>query len=371
MLKKAISAAAAMAMLISAAGCETTPNTNVAGGTATSEIVVTEAPASEIESNEATAIEETVQPPVSEEINPLTGEIGYNAAAVGKRPVAVMVNNIKEALPQYGIEQADIIYELPVEGGITRLMAVYADYTAVPDVCSVRSCRYYYPLISLGMDAIYCHWGSDKSIALDTLNRTGIDHLDGEYESGLFYRDQERAASYSSEHIGYLKGSELADKIAAKGFRTDVNAENSGTCFNFALSGEKAAPSEMTANTVTVNFSNEYFSTFSYDAASGNYLKLHSGAPHVDGKTGTQLAFENVFVLQTYVGSYDGYLLDIGLSGGTGYYISNGGAQTITWSKPSESSPIEFYAADGSELTVNVGESYIGIIGSDKIISFS
>ena len=99
--------------------------------------------------------------------NPLTGEYGFNANAVGKRPVAVMVSNIKASLPQYGIDDADIIYELPVEGGITRLMAVYADYTEVPDICSVRSCRYYYPILAYGMDAIYCHWGTDRTIALD------------------------------------------------------------------------------------------------------------------------------------------------------------------------------------------------------------
>ena len=90
---------------------------------------------------------------LSDEKNPLTGEYGFNENAVGKRPVAVMVSNIKAALPQYGIDEADIVYELPVEGGITRLMAIYADYTNVPDVCSVRSCRYYYPLIAYGMDA--------------------------------------------------------------------------------------------------------------------------------------------------------------------------------------------------------------------------
>ncbi len=70
-----------------------------------------------------------------------------------------MINNIKASLPQYGIDSADIIYELPVEGGITRLMGIYADYTNVPYICSVRSCRYYYPIIAHGMDAFYCHWG--------------------------------------------------------------------------------------------------------------------------------------------------------------------------------------------------------------------
>lgn len=305
-------------------------------------------------------------------INPLTGESGYNEEAEDKRPVAVMVNNLKDALPQYGVEQADIIYELPVEGGITRLMAVYADYTAVPEVCSVRSCRYYYPIICLGMDAIYCHWGSDQTIALDTLNRTGIDRLDGANEADIFLRDDERAKTYDSEHTGYLNGPALAEKIEAKGFRTERNAQNEGMYFNFAADGESVTPTEMTATTVEVKFSNSYYSTFEYDEASGEYKKLHSGKPHVDGKTGNQLGFENVIVLQTDIHTRsDGYLMDVALNGGTGYYASNGSAQAITWTKNGETAPIKLYAADGSELQINVGESYIGIIGSEKTISLS
>lgn len=366
MLKKIFCAAAAAVMLVSAAGCDNKEELSEPP------INPGYSPSESSESDTEPGEEVTSENPVSAGINPLTGESGYNSAADGKRPVAVMVNNLKAALPQYGIEQADIIYELPVEGGITRLMAVYADYTAVPDVCSVRSCRYYYPLICLGMDAIYCHWGSDQTIALDTLNRTGIDHFDGASESGLFYRDESRVGVYASEHTGYLKGSELADKIESRGLRTERNSQNAGTYFNFVSDGEKAAPSEMTANSVTLNFSGDYFSTFEYDASAGDYKKYHSGNPQVDGKTDNQIAFDNVFVLQTDIHTRaDGYLMDVALNGGTGYYVSNGGAQTITWTKTAEDAPIKMYASDGSELQVNVGESYIGIIGSEKTISFS
>ena len=81
-------------------------------------------------------------------INRLTGLYDVSEAASGKRPMAVMISNIKAALPQYGISAADIIYEIVVEGGITRMMGVYADYTKVPEICSVRSCRYYYPVFA-------------------------------------------------------------------------------------------------------------------------------------------------------------------------------------------------------------------------------
>lgn len=362
--KKICFTAAALAVVFTAACSKNEPLSEPPADTGAS---VTESAETDMEpANEAN------QPESFSEINPLTGESGFKDTAEGKRPVAVMVNNLAAALPQYGIEQADIIYELPVEGGITRLMAVYADYTSVPDVCSVRSCRYYYPVLCLGMDAIYCHWGTDQTIALETLNRTGIDRLDGAYDTGIFLRDEARTSSYASEHTGYLKGSELPAAIDAKGFRTNRNEYNQGSYFNFAPEGEKASPAEMTANNVIVNFSDSYFSTFRYDEESGAYLKFHSGNPHIDGVTGNQLSFENVLILQTNVYPRDnGYLLNVELSGGTGYYITNGGAQSITWEKTGESMPIRLYAADGNPLLMNVGESYIAIIGSEKTISVS
>lgn len=362
MLKKYMCLTAALAVLTGFYGCSSKDDAPLSEP----EPVTSEVSQTEVTQEKTEAPTEPVR---MTGINPLTGEAGYNEEAEGKRPVAIMVNNLAAALPQYGIEQADIIYELPVEGGITRLMAVYADYTSVPDVCSVRSCRYYYPLICLGMDAIYCHWGSDQTIALDTLNRTGIDHIDGGYEKTMFYRDPERVGVYSSEHTGYIKGSELPDKIAEKGFRTDLGTAYKGAVFSFAPEDDKTVPSGRAASKVVVNFSSAYYSTFELNSE-GQYEKLHSGSPHIDQKTGNTLAFDNIFVLQTDIHKRDdGYLMDVALKGGNGYYISNGGAEKITWTKTSEKSPIKVYSSSGDELQVNIGESYIGIIGKDKKIT--
>ena len=141
----------------------------------------------------------------------LTGVEDLTKEAVGKRPIAVMVNNVKDALPQYGIGKADVIFEMPVEGDLTRLMALYADYTQVPDICSVRSCRYYYPAIAKGFDAFYVHWGMDPSVKsyVDSLK---MDRYDGTANTGkLFGRDTERkSAGYATEHTGYFKGTQFA-----------------------------------------------------------------------------------------------------------------------------------------------------------------
>ncbi len=313
--------------------------------------------------------ETTVTTPMGS-INPLTGETGFSAHAAGKRPVAVMVNNVTVSLPQYGIAAADVLYEIPVEAGITRLMALYADYTAVPDVCSVRSCRYYYPLIAYGHDAIYCHWGTDRTIAAETLERLRIDRLDGAGKSWLqcYFRDEERRKEYAVEHTGYLDGGKLPQTIAHMGFRTDTDRADV-----FAFYPPDVLHSEGEPCTEAVlHFSSRYASGFAYDAAAGVYRKSHNGTPHMDGRTLTQLAFANVLILQTEISARaDGYLMDVALEGGTGWYLSAGARLPLTWKKSADDAPIELFGTDGEVLRLNVGKSYIGILDTDRIIDWN
>ena len=61
-----------------------------------------------------------------------------------KRPLAIMLENTPDALPQFGIENADVVYEAMVEGSITRLMGIFENYQDVDRIGTVRSCRPYY-----------------------------------------------------------------------------------------------------------------------------------------------------------------------------------------------------------------------------------
>lgn len=99
--------------------------------------------------------------PVLPYVNPLTGE-GCAQDIAQKRPVAVMLNNLKKALPQLGVSQADIIYEAPAEGGITRMLAVFQSVEEVGNIGSVRSARDYYVSLAMGHDALYLHAGGSR-----------------------------------------------------------------------------------------------------------------------------------------------------------------------------------------------------------------
>lgn len=323
------------------------------------------------EKTEEKKVKEKKEEPKQEEVpanqNLLTGLADLTDGAIGKRPVAVMVNNVEAALPQLGISKADIIYEIPVEGDVTRLMALYADYTAVPKICAVRSCRYYFPAYSQGYDAFYVNWGIDDSIA-DYLEALNLDQYDGMNNAGgLFGRDQDRLnAGYSLEHTGFFDGTRFAEVVQAEGRRTDLNEDKKGTAFQFNGMDEQLKPEGQDCKNVNINFG-AATATLTYDEGSKTYLKQINGKPQMDGSDNTQLAFTNVFVLETDISVRD----DIGHKeinwyGGSdyvGYYVSNGGMQKIHWSKEAnnENSYLRFYDESGKEIKVNRGKSYIAV----------
>lgn len=304
--------------------------------------------------------------------NLLTGIDDLSQAAIGKRPVAVMVNNVEDALPQYGVAEADIIFELPVEGNLTRLMALYGDYTEMPDICAIRSCRYYFPAIAKGFDAFYVHWGSDQTI-IDYVNSLNIDRYDGiANPQNLFGRDISRKnAGYALEHTGYFKGTQFAEAVKADGKRTDLLESKQGTAFQFCGFDEIITPAGSACSKVHINFG-AATATLHYDAEKNVYSKDINGHAHIDGNTGEALTFTNVFVLETTntVRDEAGHR-QIDWAGGSsavGYYISNGIVEKIHWSKAngSESEYLRFYKESGEELVINRGKSYIAYTTAGK-----
>lgn len=295
-------------------------------------------------------------------INILTGNDNISAKAKGKRPVAVMVNNIDASMPQYGIYKADMLFECPVEGGITRLMALYSDYTSVPKVCSVRSCRYYFAYFASSFDAIYLHWGIDKIIAENKLAQLKIDHIDGNVNTTLFKRDQERLSSYSLEHSGYCDGSLIPSEVKNAGIRTDLKNGYNTTAFSFL--DKTQAISKQKANSVVINFSDYYSSAFNYDSKAKNYKKLRNGEKHIDASNNKQLVYSNVIVLESNeikVVNKDNGLLSLDWKGGTGYCFSGGAVKKIKWKKDSELGKLKLTDENGNTLKINKGKTYIGV----------
>lgn len=171
----------------------------------------------------------------------LTGE-QVSEAAGRRRPVAVMMGNNRPAVPQSGISGAGVIYEAPVEGNMTRLMAIYEDYDSLSRIGSVRSCRDYYLFYANEFDAIYSHFGQ-AVYALKYLDQGLIDNLNGlNMEGTSYFRIPERKAP----HNAYASGDTLKAGIEAKGYRTAYKEGYNGH-YLFAEEGTEFVPEEESA----------------------------------------------------------------------------------------------------------------------------
>lgn len=358
-LKKILVLISALALLGSFAGCgkeKEEPKKEAAKEAVQEEDETAQLEGSAVQQQEAPANQ-----------NLLTGMNDLSDGAVGKRPVAVMVNNVEKAMPQYGVSQADVIFEIPVEGDATRFMALYADYTQLPKICPIRSCRYYFPAISQGFDAFYVNWGIDDTVA-EYLASLNMDQIEGITNTGgMFGRDQEKLdQGYPLEHTGYFDGTKLAAYVESNGIRTDLSEDKKGTAFQFNGVEAQVKPEGNDCTKVQIEFGAQS-SAFTYDAEKKVYLKQINGSAQKDGKTGEQLAFTNVFVLETDISVRD----DIGhkeidwdgAKNAKGYYVSNGGVQEISWSKEqgNEKSYLKFYDKAGKEIQINRGKSYIAL----------
>lgn len=299
--------------------------------------------------------------------NNLTGE--YELASESEqsmRPVAVSINNTLGGAQrtQTGLENADVMYETYVEGGLTRILAIYKDISKAGEIGSIRSARYDFVDICEGHDATFVHAGIDSTYAQPYMDRLGIDHANLLYGSlyGYVYRLDNGLAL---EHTLYGKGENIAKMLKDKNWRTTVKDAHKGDWQNFSESA--VTPSGGKASTVNVAFSGDYKSKFAYDSASGMYEKLE----RPDWRSGKNLKVKNLVVLFTTLGQFeDGYRMKIGMNGGEGYYFTNGAYQKIKWTKGEYNASYKFTDEAGNPLPYNVGNSYVCIVSQGMQYKF-
>ena len=281
------------------------------------------------------------------------------------RPVAVMTENTHVTLPQYGIGNADIIYECPVEGGITRLMTIYQDYASLKKVGNVRSCRLYYVYFAKEFQAVYFHAGESK-YALDVLNSSFIDHVDGITGKGgaFYYRDKSRRAP----HNLYTTGENLVSAIKLYGYDTKL-PENYTSHYRFTTEDSQNL---LDQGEVAKKVSLYYVDAkpwFVYNETDGLYYRYEFGDKQIDGSTGEQLAVKNIILQNCNSSLKDSKngTLDIDyLSGGSGMYITNGKAVPITWKRASANDITHYYTQDGQEIILNPGKTWVEIVENSR-----
>lgn len=300
-------------------------------------------------------------------VNPLTG-LKMDNTYENRRPVAIMMNNLKKALPQYGVSQADIIYEAPAEGGITRMLAVWQNPSPVERIGSVRSTRAYYLDLAQGLDAILLHAGGSPEAYAQIPARgvTALDCVRGGWEGTLYWRDKDRIKTAGYEHSVFTSGERIVQALA-KVKRTE---HASGYDNALRFSDDPVTNSGEAAQTITLKYSEYKTGVFSYDEKTGLYAVSEYGKAYIDGENETQVAVRNVLIVSAAVSQIkgdDAGRLRVDLVGsGSGTYACAGKAVPIKWSKKSYSAPFVYTLENGEALTLARGTSYINIFPASR-----
>ncbi len=284
---------------------------------------------------------------------------------INQRPVAIMVNNRIDGLPHSGVSEASVCYEMVTEGGITRYMLVYEDYTTIPEVGPIRSARDPHVQFMAPLNALYVHDGG-STMAMELLDVV-LDWENGDFgPDGAGYRKSR--PGYSSDETEYVNAESLMAAAEDPKYITEGEPIAPITLDGFVRYDEDPVlPTDGSAHQVSWSFSQSYDGYFEYNSDTNQYEKSQFGIKLTDANNDEPFSYENLLVLFTNIVPYGNtVLMDIDLDyGGVGYYFYGGEYQEIVWRKGAPTTPLRILNDDGTETPVllNTGKTYVAVVG--------
>jgi Protein of unknown function (DUF3048). len=334
-------------LILSFSGCgkkeaDTTPEASTAIPTSTTD--TSAAPA-------GTYFSETTGLPINEDIK-------------NQKPIAVMIDCENIALPSFGVAEADIVYDMMNNvrnGRITRFMAIYKDYDKIAQIGSIRSTRTTNVWLAGEWNAILIHDGQ-ASYALDYLYK---DYAQQHLSSGFTRVDNGKA----SEFTEYPMAGEITSRIQDAGYNKNYDQfEQPGNHFTYIKYNTVLnTVSFNDATSVALPFPHNE-TTLAYNTETKTYDLSMYGELHKDADDDQVLTFTNALLLDCPFTEYPdgGYVYyNIVNNSGEGYYLTNGKMEPITWKKGEENEITHYYDANGKELEMNRGKTYISLVPSD------
>lgn len=281
------------------------------------------------------------------------------------RPIAFMIDNHKGAWPQAGLNKAYIVYEIIVEGGETRLMALFKGQN-VGNIGPVRSSRHYFLDYALENDAIYVHYGWSPQAQSD-ISTYKVNNINGISESSSSFW---RTSKKKSPHNVLTSTEKILNIASRKKYSTTSTKES---VLNYVADNVELQTG-INAEHVTIPHSNLQTVEYKYNSETGRYTRYARSSIQKDFETGAEVTTKNIII--TFCNNYT---LDDpenkgrqGLNNiGTfkGYYITNGKAIEITCSKSSRTAQTVYKDLNGKEIDVNDGNTFINICATDANVS--
>ena len=274
-----------------------------------------------------------------------------------ERPIAVMIDNHKDAWPQAGLNKAYMVYEIIVEGGETRLMALFKGQK-LDKIGPVRSARHYFIDYVMENDAIYAHFGWSPQ-AQNDIKTFNIDNINGIVESSkTFWRVKDKYAP----HNAVTSTEALLNVAKAKKYKTTSNKKS---VLNYVID-EINLEKGQSATVSSIPHSTLQYVDYEYDTENKVYKRYARNKAQTDWDTGNSVITKNIII--TFC---DNYTLNDGENKGRqglynigtfdGYYITNGRAIKIKCIKDARNLQTKYVDLNGNEIKVNDGNTWVNI----------
>ena len=283
-----------------------------------------------------------------------------------ERPIAVMIDNTIGEAPHAGLQDSYINYEIPIDGGITRIMAIFKDTNATL-VGPIRSSIYYFMDYALEHDAIYVHYGLEDYEKKNP-QQVNISRINGVENPDPFRRDSKAVPPHNVfSKLPYIKS--FLDKTSI--VKTSDKWQNLNYSTKAIDLTEDTSYNAKQAAKITIPYSENENRAYSYDTVNNYYLRYTNGQLHKDRKTSQQFHYKNVIILRTEMSVPQGEsTLNVTTVGsGTGYYITNGKFLPIKWTKTSREGKTSYTYEDGTEVLFNDGNTFIQIVPTNANIT--
>ena len=292
--------------------------------------------------------------------SPLTGAEVPDETAAKRQVTAIMLENSPDARPQSGLKDAGVVFEAVAEGGITRFIALYQE--SQPGLIGpVRSVRPYYVEWAAGFDPAVAHiGGSARALQMIRSGNYGVD-LDQFFNAGSYWRATDRYAP----HNVYTNFERMNALTSQKGKTASIFT------FSPRVDEKKAGTPTATAINMAVS-SGSYMVDYTYDAANNSYIRKQGGVNHTDREAG-QIQPKVAIAMRVSMtnGFEDGNREQITTTGtGQAYIFQNGTVVEATWTKADAKSQLKFTGADGKEVLLVRGQTWITAVPAERNISW-
>jgi len=313
----------------------------------------------EVSSGNNDAIEEKVP---CDFVRKLDGVCVDSKQEVNTLLTAVMIENHANSRPQSGLAEASIVYEAPVEGQISRFLAIYPAYPeAIDKVGPVRSARpYYLDWVREYGEPLYMHVGGSPQ-ALSLIKQYGIyDRDEMRYGSRNFWRSGDRAAPHnvytSSELWGKAHDERDWETIPTY---DSWEFDERESCF-----AEEGAGDTICVEEVTVSFSPPtYEAVWKYNKETAQFERYQMGKLHKD-KAGEKIVADTVVVqrVETVVLDNEGRLGMTTVGEGEVTVFRDGYRFDGMWKKDSDTVRTEFATKDGVTIPLRSGKIWVEVV---------